>query len=385
MGGAEKLTAIKVARTNKPGRYGDGRGLWLHVSKSGNKSWVLRYMVDKTARELGLGPVHLVGLADAREAARKAQRMILEGLDPIEQRRSAWDARRNATGTAMSFKVAALRYLSVHEDGWRNAKHRKQWRSTLEQYAFPTLGDRPVAAIDGALVTSAVAPIWQSTPETASRVKQRIERILQWVKDGMPLPAPSKTRRVKHHSAMPWAGVPGFMTELRARSSVSARALEFLILTATRTSETINACWNEFDLDQSVWLIPDERMKAGKPHRVPLSARAVEILKGLPREADYVFIGARVGQPLSNMAMLELLRGMRPGLTVHGFRSAFKDWCAENTNFPNIVSEAALAHTIPDKVEKAYRRGDLLEKRRDLMLAWDAYCRSGAALKVVAA
>jgi integrase len=238
--------------------------------------------------------------------------------------------------------------------------------------AFPGLGKRPVAAIDGALVSATLALIWRKKPETASRVKQRIERIVRWVKNGMPLPVPGKTKRVKHHSAMKWAALPEFVGELRSRDGISARALEFLILCATRTSETIGARWDEINFSEKTWTIPAQRMKAGKQHRVPLSDRAIEILQTIPREAgsEFVFAGGKAKQPLSNMALLELLRGMRPGLTVHGFRSAFKDWCAETTNYPNIVSEAALAHTIPDRVEAAYRRGELFDKRRRLMRDW---------------
>jgi|RhiMetdeSRZDD1v2_1073273.scaffolds.fasta_scaffold16387_1 integrase len=372
MGGAEKLSAAKVEKTKSPGRYGDGRGLWLHVGPTGTKSWVLRYMRNGTAREMGLGPVHLVGLADARTRAREARRLILEGIDPIEARQAARDAQRIDAGAAMTFKSAAAAYLATHEAGWRNAKHRQQWRNTLKQYAFPGLGKRPVAAIDGALVSATLALIWRKKPETASRVKQRIERIVRWVKNGMPLPVPGKTKRVKHHSAMKWAALPEFVGELRSRDGISARALEFLILCATRTSETIGARWDEINFSEKTWTIPAQRMKAGKQHRVPLSDRAIEILQTIPREAgsEFVFAGGKAKQPLSNMALLELLRGMRPGLTVHGFRSAFKDWCAETTNYPNIVSEAALAHTIPDRVEAAYRRGELFDKRRRLMRDW---------------
>jgi integrase len=221
-----------------------------------------------------------------------------------------------------------------------------------------------------------LAPIWAKTPETASRVRQRVERVVQWVKDGMPLPAPSAAKRVEHHAALPWQELPAFMADLRQHDSISARALEFAILCAARTGETIGARWQEIDLDGKVWTVPADRMKGGKEHRVPLSDRAVKILRDLPREksSPYVFPGGKAKAPLSNMAMLELVRGMRPGLTVHGMRSTFKDWASEATNHPNIVSEAALAHSISDKVEAAYRRGELLDKRVRLMKDWSAYC-----------
>ena len=253
-------------------------------------------------------------------------------------------------------------------------KHRAQWRSTLATYAYPTLGKRPVRAVDAALVNAALAPIWTTTPETASRVRQRVARVCQWVRDGMPLPTPGKSKRVEHHAALPWQEMPAFMAELRQRDGISARALEFTILTASRTGEVIGATWDE--IDAKVWAIPAERMKAHKAHKVPLPDRALEILHALPREkgSPYVFPGGKAGSGLSNMAMLELLRGLRPGLTVHGFRSTFKTWASEATAHANIVSEAALAHTIPDKVEAAYRRGELLTKRAKLMRDWAAYC-----------
>lgn len=379
--GLNKLTAKGVAALMAPGLYNDGGGLYLQVadvSGTGNvtKSWCFRYMLDRRARKMGLGSVNTFSLAEARERARQARQQLADGADPIEARLADRDARRRDEAERVTFKDAAGKYLTIHESGWRNAKHRQQWRSTLETYAFPTLGQRPVKAIDSALINAALAPIWTKTPETASRVRQRIERIVQWVKDGAPLPAPSKAKRVQHHAALPWQDVPQFMAELRARDSISARALEFTVLCAARTGETIGATWAEIDLDGKVWVVPGERMKAHKDHRVPLPDRAVEILRNMPREKDspYVFPGGRAGSPLSNMAMLQLLKGMRPGLTTHGFRSAFKDWATETTNHPNIVSEAALAHTVKDAVEKAYRRGELFEKRRRLMRDWAAYC-----------
>lgn len=325
---------------------------------------------------MGLGSINDFSLAEARERARAARQQLADGIDPIEARLGERDARRRDEAERITFKDAATKYLAVHESGWRNAKHRAQWRSTLETYAYPSLGTRPVKAVDAALINGALASIWTKTPETASRVRQRIERILQWVRDGMPLPAPSAAKRVRHHPALPWAEIPAFMADIRATDSISARALEFTILCAARTGETIGATWDEIDLDTRTWTIAGERMKAHRPHRVPLPDRAIEILRDLPREkgSPYVFPGGKAKAPLSNMAMLECVRGMRPGLTVHGFRSTFKDWCSESTNHPNIVSEAALAHTIPDKVEKAYRRGELFEKRKRLMRDWAGYC-----------
>ena len=373
-----KLNVKAIATFRAPGLYSDGGGLYLQVSRVGDnttKSWVFRFMLDGRARKMGLGSVDTFSLAEARERARQARQQVADGVDPIEARLADRDARRQEEAERITFKAATTKYLGVHEAGWKNAKHRQQWRNTLETYAHPALGTRPVKAIDAALINSAVAPIWAKTPETAQRVKQRIERVLQWVKDGMPMPTPSKTRRVRHHAALPWQELPAFMVELRQRDGISARALEFTILCAARTGETIGAVWSEIDKDSKTWTVPAERMKAHKEHRVPLCARALEILDELPRErgAAFVFPGGKDKAPLSNMAMLELLRGMRPGLTVHGFRSSFKDWASEATNHPDRVSEAALAHTIPDKVEKAYRRGELFEKRTRLMRDWAAY------------
>jgi integrase len=374
-----KLSARAIAAACEPGLYGDGGGLYLQVANaSGNvtKSWIFRFMLDRRARKMGLGSINDFSLAEARDRARQARQQLTDGIDPIETRLMERDARRKGEAERITFKDAAAKYLVVHEPGWKNAKHRAQWRSTLEAYAYPTLGTRPVKAVDAALINGTLADIWRKTPETASRVKQRIERVVEWVKSGMPLPAPSKAKRVRHHPALPWQETPAFMAELRERDSISARALEFTILTAARTGESINATWDEIDLGAKAWSIPAERMKAHREHRVPLSDRAVEILKNLPREKGgrYVFPGGRAKAPLSNMAMLELVRGLRPGLTVHGFRSAFKDWASESTNYPNIISEMALAHVVSDKVEAAYRRGELFEKRKRFMRDWSEYC-----------
>lgn len=378
--GINKLSVKGVAAASEPGLYGDGGNLYLQVADVDGtgitKSWIFRFMLNGRARKMGLGSVNDFTLAEARERARQARQQVADGVDPIEARLAARDSRRKDEAENITFKEATAKYLAAHEDGWRNEKHRAQWRSTLESYAYPTLGGRPVKAIDAALINGALAPIWTKTPETASRVRQRIERVCQWVRDGMPLPTPSKTKRVKHHAALPWQDLPAFMAELRANDSISARALEFTVLTAARTGETIGAEWSEIDLEAKVWTVPASRMKAHKEHRVPLSERAVAILQGLPRikGEGHVFPGAKAGTGLSNMAMLELVRGIRPGLTVHGFRSAFKDWASEQTNHPNIVSEAALAHTVSDKVEAAYRRGELIKKRRLLMRDWASFC-----------
>jgi integrase len=327
---------------------------------------------------MGLGALHTVSLAEARERARQARQILLDGDDPLEISRKKRDEARAETAERLLFKDAAQRFLDLYENSWKNAKHKEQWRNSLKNYAYPALGTRPISAIDGAVITETLAPIWTKTPETARRVKQRIERVIQWVRNGKPLPVRSASRRVKHHAALPFAELPRFMAELRDRYSISARALEFAILTAARTSEVIGARWSEFDIEAGVWTVPAQRMKGGKEHQVPLSKRAIAILHGLPRErAGFVFPGTRAKAPLSNMAMLELLRGMDSnGFTVHGLRSTFRDWAGDRTNFARDVIEHALAHQIKDKAEAAYRRSAALEKRRQLMEAWSKYCSS---------
>jgi integrase len=377
---ANKLSPLTVKRLKEPGVYCDGLGLWLSVSQWGTKAWIFRYTRHGRRRHMGLGALHTVSLAEARERARRARQTLLDGEDPLEIARKKRDEAKAETAERILFKDAAERFLDLYENSWKNSKHKEQWRNSLKNYAYPALGTRPIAAIDGAVITETLAPIWTKKPETARRVKQRIERVIQWVRDGKPLPVRSASRRVKHHAAVPFAELPGFMAALRDRDSISARALEFTILTAARTSEVIGAKWSEFDLDSGVWTVPAERMKGGKEHQVPLSKRAIAILNDLPRErGGYVFPGARAKAPLSNMAMLELLRGMDGnGSTVHGFRSTFRDWAGDRTNFARDVIEHALAHQIKDKAEAAYRRSAALEKRRQLMEAWAKYCSSPA-------
>ena len=329
---------------------------------------------------MGLGPVSLVPLAQARERAQEARRTLLAGMDPIATRIAARNEARLQAARDVTFEQCAEQMLASHEAAWSNLKHRAQWRATLATYAFPVFGSLPIREINKTLVMRALLPIWQSKPETASRLRQRVERVLRWAKsigyrDGDNpadwdalrelLPEPGKVRSVRHHPAMPIDALPAFMAELRARDSLSAHALEFTILTAGRTAETIGATWSEIDSEKKVWTVPAGRMKGKRAHRVPLCGRAVELLRSLPRNGERVF-------PLSNMAMLQLLRGMRPGsgYVPHGFRSTFKDWSAERTSFPHELSEAALAHVIPSKTVAAYARSDLFERRRKLMDTW---------------
>ena len=322
------------------------------------------------------------------------RRLLREGVDPIEHRRAARAEGARARGK--TFRDAAERYLVANAGTWRNEKHRYQWRATLEA-AHAVFGDRPVASVTTGDVTAVLEPIWSAKTETAKRLRGRIEAVLNyaaaqgWRSGENParwrghlsniLPPPRRIARVEHHAALPWAEVAAFMAELRAHSGVAARALEFTVLTAARTGETLGATWSEVDLDAALWTVPARRMKAGKEHRVPLPPAAVQVLRGmLPLRGaggggDWVFPGGRAGKPLSNMSMNMLLRRMgRGGLMVHGFRSTFRDRCAEATAHPREVAEQALAHALPDKVEAAYRRGDMLEKRRRLMEEWAAFC-----------
>jgi integrase len=360
----------------------DGGNLLLQVTrgKTGHirRSWTFKYELAGRRHELGLGPTHTVGLAGARDKARAMRQMLLDGLDPLVERRKRQQELIAERARAVTFREVAQAYLDLHLDSFKNAKHRYQWRATLATYVYPKIGAMTVADIGPADVFRCVEPIWNSKRETASRVRQRIERILDYAATRQyrsgDNPAAHVTESLPkggngrgHLAALPYVELPAFMAELRNRDSISARALEFTILTCTRTGEIIGAPWGEIDLKASTWTIPAARMKAGKEHKVPLCDRAVEILRGLPRHAEKVF-------PLSNMAMLELLRGMSPGHTVHGFRSTFMDWAHEQTAFPKVVIDRALAHTVSDKVEAAYRRGDLIEKRRRLMEAWAGYC-----------
>lgn len=387
---SNSLTALGVARETKRGKHPDGGGLYLQVSEWGTKAWLFRYERANRDRWMGLGPYPLISLAEAREKAVAARKALLAGVDPLTAKSERRIAQRVDDAKAMTFDQCAAVYIKSHAAGWKNEKHTAQWTATLKNYASPIFGALPVAAIDTALVMKVLEPVWSEKTETASRVRGRIESVLAWAtvrgyRSGdnparwkghldQLLPPRSKVRKVEHHSALPYVELPAFMAALRARDSVSARALEVTILTAARTSETVKAVWAEIDLQVRVWTIPGDRMKAGREHRVPLSDRAIEILKALPREGDFVFIGARKGSSLSNMAMLELMRGMRTGFVPHGFRSTFRDWAAERTNFPREVAEAALAHVVGDKVEAAYRRGDLFDKRRQLMTVWAEYC-----------
>ncbi|HKD23470.1 MAG TPA: integrase arm-type DNA-binding domain-containing protein, partial [Rhizomicrobium sp.] len=366
-----KLTAAKVDQVKKlTGMHADGGGLYLQV-KNGGASWVLRFTINGRARYMGLGPLSLFGLKEARAKALDARRLKYQGADPVEARRQERAKQRLDAAKSMTFAEAAERYIASHKAGWRNAKHATQWTNTLNTYAGPTIGAIPVQAIDTSLVLRIVEPLWATKPETAGRLRGRIESILDWAtargfrRGENParwrghldkiLPARGKVRSVKHHSALSYADLPAFVATLACQVGVAARSLEFTILTAARTGEALGATWNEIDLNNKVWIVPAERMKAKKEHRVPLSTRAVAILADLkpevPPPGSFVFPGAKAGKPLSNMAMLMTLRRLgRADLTAHGFRSTFRDWAAERTTFPSEVAEMALAHAVGNKV-----------------------------------
>jgi integrase len=385
---------VKNAKPDKGkfvARLLDGANLYLQVTRSGNgfnRNWVFRYELDGERHDLGLGPLHTVSLGEARRRATQLRLQILDGIDPAQERadlKAERLARRAEKLKATTFQACADAYYKIHHTSWSNDKHRKQWASTMRDYVYPIIGGLNINDIETAHIEKVLTPIWGTKAETASRVQKRIEHVFNYAIAGKLRVGDNPARReylkallgkivknVEHHAALPLVEAPSFMAELRKRDSISARALEFTILTAVRTGETIGALWDEIDLKNKLWIIPKERMKSGREHRVPLCDRAVEILKSLPHRGPHVFVNGSK-KPLSNMAMLELLRGMSPGHTVHGFRSTFRDWAAERTNYPEFVIEMALAHAVGDAVIKAYKRTDLFERRVRLMKQWAEY------------
>ena len=390
--GIEKLTALKVARLNKPGRYADGKGLYLQITKSLAKSWIFRYERDGKERFMGLGPSHSVGLADARERARAARSRLALGKDPLDERNAEIQAAKAEKLSNADFDSCAGEYIKSRQDEWKSEKHRNQWETSLRVHVSPHIGKLAVRRITTPLIMQVLQPIWKTKTETASRIRERIERILSWAaKHGYRegenparwdghleelLPKPSKLKKVVHHPAMQYREVGGFMLDLKQESGFGARALEFTILTACRTGEVLGAQWGEIDFRRRVWVIPPERMKNSKEHRVPLTDPAVEVLKKVRGfHPKLVFPGAKKDALLSNMAMLRVLENLgRTGLTVHGFRSSFRDWAAEMTQYPESIAEMCLAHTVGNAVENAYRRSDLFNRRRGLMTDWAKWC-----------
>jgi integrase len=388
---ARDLTVREVARLSHVGQRRVSKNLYLQVTPTGTKSWLFRYTRGGVHHWLGLGSIDLLSLADARARAVAYRRLLLDGKDPLEERRAGRVQAVRAATRGMPFATCAERYIAAHAASWKNGKHRAQWTATLATYASPVIGELPVAAVDTDTIMKILEPIWTTKTATAARVRGRIEAVLDWAAargyragenparwrghlDKL-LAKRAKIAPTKHHSALPYAEIPAFMAELRELPGLPAACLEFTILTAARTGEARCAQWSELDAAKT-WTVPAARMKSGAAHVVPLSERVLEVIALLPNDGGYLFPGARHGRPIGDMAMTTVLQRMkRADLTVHGFRSAFRDWAAEQTNYQNHVVEMALAHTIEDKVEAAYRRGDLLDKRRALMQDWEAYCR----------
>jgi integrase len=382
------LSPVRINALKAKGRFADGNGLYLVVDERGSKRWLLRTVVHGRRRDMGLGSTRLISLAEAREKARHYRKIARDGGDPIA-------VKRKAQAIVPTFRHAVEQVHAEHSLAWRNNKHQAQWINTLEKSAFPIIGDHRIDQIETSDVLRVLSPIWLTRPETARRIRQRLKTVFDWAKikdyrhNGNPVEhiesaLPRQPGKRGHFEAMPYDDVPDFVRMFRqcdATDNVKL-GLEFLIITACRTSEVLNSCWTEIDLDKAVWTIPAGRMKASREHRVPVSARAVEILKAakaLNNGSKFVFPGRSEDETMSNMVFLMALRRMGLKATVHGFRSAFRDWAAERTNFPREICEAALAHLVKDKTEAAYRRGDLLEKRQELMAVWGTFVVSNPA------
>ena len=385
----------KLIRESKPALTNDGDGLYLKIGKSGGASWIYRFRWDGKLRDMGLGSCSDISLSEARDLAAANRKLVKQGINPRDAR---LEKEKETKKVAITFTSCAARYIKAHRRSWRNAKHARQWVSTLKAYARPKIGEKPIEDISTQDVLGVLKPIWTDKNETAKRVQGRVENILDYAaahgyRDPVNparwrghldklLAKPSKVQKVHHHPAMPYDKVADFMKSVQEYSSMSSKALQFLILTATRTSEVLNAEWSEIDSDNATWTIPAERMKANREHRVPLSQQSLAILTRLPRVNgnSHVFPGMKRARPLSNMALLQFMRGMGYGpsgeqgnFVPHGFRSSFRDWTGEITSYPRDVAEMALAHAIENKVEAAYRRGDLFEKRRAMMQEWADY------------
>jgi integrase len=399
MGRGFKLTQLQVDKQKTPGLYGDGAGLSLKVTTGGSKSWIYRYMLVGKAHWMGLGSYPDTSLAEARDKAAELRKLTRQNVDPLAERRKETSLVRATLAKVITFDKAAEQFIDAHAPGWKNAKHVDQWRNTLSSYASPVIGSLDVSHIETAHIMRILEKdgFWKSKTETASRVRGRIESVLDWAtvrkyrtgenparwKGHLEalLPARTKVKKTEHHAALPWSEIAAFITDLRKQAGIAARAVEFAILTAARSGEVRGATWNEFDLAAGVWIVPAERMKAKREHRVPLPTKALELLKKQKEEfpGEIVFPGAKVKEgkqtQLSDMSLTAVLRRMeKDEITVHGFRSTFRDWAAESTEYPSEMVEMALAHVINNKVEAAYRRGDLFEKRRRLMQDWSNFC-----------
>jgi integrase len=393
MGKAHKLNALKVEKLSKPGLYGDGAGLCVRVTDGGSKHWILRYMLDGKARWMGLGSYSDFSLLDARDKATTARRMLRDGIDPLEEKAKRDIQRKIEKAKMVTFQHCADTYIKTHRSSWKNAKHADQWTSTIATYCAPIFGGLPVAEVDTPLILKALQPIWTIKHETALRLRGRIESILdaataQGFRQGENparwsghlenlLANISRNERIEHHPALPFEEISVFMLELQQQHGIAAQAAQFAILTAARSGEVRGATWAEIDLNERVWTIPGTRMKNKKEHRVPLSDAAMQILQNNQSKSvsDIIFHGRAKDKLLSDMSLIQVLRRMgRHDLSIHGFRSTFRDWASERTSYTRDVCEMALAHTIGDKVEAAYRRGDLYSKRSRLMRDWGTYC-----------
>ena len=383
---------MSINRLKEPGLWAVGgvAGLYLHVNARGARSWILRVVVGDKRRDMGLGGYPDIGVADARQKAREARLKIEQGVDPILLRKQAKSELMALQATDKTFEQAAGEYIKIHADSWSNDKHRKQWESTLAAYAFPVVGKLSLRHIRQEHILKILEPIWTTKTETATRVRGRMESILDWAKvkglrsgenpaawkghlDHM-LPAPTRLKKIEHLTAVPVREMPGFMVKLRQAAGIAAQALEFLILTAARSGEVRGITWEEVSLDDALWIVPAERMKMKKEHRVPLSNRAVDILKSQPRiDGNPLVFPAPRGSQMSDATMSAVLKRMGVHATVHGFRSSFRDWCGDYTNYPRDLAEQCLAHGADDPVEAAYRRGDALERRREIMNEWSKF------------
>jgi len=390
----EKITPLFIKNIKKAGKYDDGNGLRLYVKKSLNKSWVFRFSIHGKRHEMGIGAFPDISLKDARNKAHDFRVMIDKGLNPIKQRKTDKEIKASEERKIPTFEEYSIQYIDQHKPEWKNKKHIYQWSQSLNTYAYPTIGSLPVNEIETSHITTLLQKIWLTKTETATRVRMRIENILDSAKvdnfrngdnparwkghlDKV-LSKPEKIKNVVHHKALPYSDLPDLILKLQPKPSLSAKALLLTILTATRTNEVLGAKWEEIDYKNECWTIPPERMKAKKEHRIPLVKSAISLLKSLPITNDYIFYGKIYNKPLSNMAMIKVLRTTTgEKFTVHGMRSTFRDWCAEQTSFPREIAEKALAHTLGNETERAYQRGDLLERRRKLMEAWSQYCFSG--------
>lgn len=394
----QKLNSLWIQKAVQVGRYADGNGLYLQIARGGSKSWLFRYSIAGMARQMGLGSAILVSLSKARAQAIECKQILLNGKDPLIERQMSRLQLQPALQDHI-FSKCAVEYIEGHSSEWSNKKHKNQWISTLETYAFPVLGDVHVQHVNTELILKVLTPLWSTKTETATRLRGRLEQIIDWataqdLRQGENparwrghldkiLPKPSRIKPLRHHAAHPFTDIGNLVARLREEKSLSAFALEFLILTSARTGEVLGAKWSEINFEESTWTIPSARMKGKREHRVPLCSRGVEILAQMKAVSSdqYVFEGRNPGRPLSNMALLQQLRRMNIEAVTHGFRSTFRDWAAECTNFPNEVIEMALAHSIRNKVEAAYRRGDLLLKRRALMHQWSKFVNTPNSLK----